>query len=315
MNNPVKCYICADITNKPLFVKTTNYTQTPICQIVKTFIGFKDDGTTRTGLVDESLVDAAESLLLDNAFCDSCTDKINEYDLAIVTARRIEQELKDIYLSTNEKFELDDDDTTQDHLGDTAASMVDPATYTVVSVFKTSDDEDETAAEHMIVDDHVSAIIEEDTVTSDEDYSPSVHRPSPPNHDDVSSPPKRRRGRPRKVAANEIIVKKEDDDDDDESSDDDFDDNVMVGKKRRGRPRKVVDANDVVRTKRPTKKPPSDSAAKIRQTQKSPTEKLVCDICGQTYKTRTALSIHVAMHQGRSPHECELCKKVCFRAW
>lgn len=32
----------------------------------------------------------------------------------------------------------------------------------------------------------------------------------------------------------------------------------------------------------------------------------VCDICGQTYKSKTALDIHVGLHKGVSPHECEV---------
>lgn len=32
----------------------------------------------------------------------------------------------------------------------------------------------------------------------------------------------------------------------------------------------------------------------------------VCDICGQTYKSKTALDIHVGLHKGVSPHKCEV---------
>lgn len=37
---------------------------------------------------------------------------------------------------------------------------------------------------------------------------------------------------------------------------------------------------------------------------------LVCDICGQSYKSKRALDIHVDMHKGISPHECNICFKV-----
>lgn len=36
---------------------------------------------------------------------------------------------------------------------------------------------------------------------------------------------------------------------------------------------------------------------------------LVCDICGQLYKSKRALDIHVDMHKGISPHECNICGK------
>lgn len=36
---------------------------------------------------------------------------------------------------------------------------------------------------------------------------------------------------------------------------------------------------------------------------------LVCDVCGQSYKSKRALDIHVDMHKGISPHECNICGK------
>lgn len=36
---------------------------------------------------------------------------------------------------------------------------------------------------------------------------------------------------------------------------------------------------------------------------------LVCDICGQSYRSKRALDIHVDMHKGISPHECKICGK------
>lgn len=38
-------------------------------------------------------------------------------------------------------------------------------------------------------------------------------------------------------------------------------------------------------------------------------QRLVCDICGQTYKSKAALDIHVGMHKNVSPHECQVCHK------
>lgn len=31
-------------------------------------------------------------------------------------------------------------------------------------------------------------------------------------------------------------------------------------------------------------------------------KRLTCDVCGRTYKSKSALSVHLAMHKGRSPH-------------
>lgn len=42
MNNEeysVKCFICGELTDRIDVIQTTNYTSTPICELVKTFIG------------------------------------------------------------------------------------------------------------------------------------------------------------------------------------------------------------------------------------------------------------------------------------
>lgn len=36
---------------------------------------------------------------------------------------------------------------------------------------------------------------------------------------------------------------------------------------------------------------------------------MVCDICGQSYKSKKALEIHIGMHRGFSPHACHVCGK------
>lgn len=35
----------------------------------------------------------------------------------------------------------------------------------------------------------------------------------------------------------------------------------------------------------------------------------VCDLCGRSYKTKSALTVHVGVHAGRDPFECPVCKK------
>lgn len=44
----------------------------------------------------------------------------------------------------------------------------------------------------------------------------------------------------------------------------------------------------------------------IRSHELGSKEMHVCDICGQTYKSKTALDIHVGLHKGVSPHKCEV---------
>lgn len=38
-------------------------------------------------------------------------------------------------------------------------------------------------------------------------------------------------------------------------------------------------------------------------------ERHICEICGQAYKHKTALDIHVGMHYGVNPFTCEVCQK------
>lgn len=38
-------------------------------------------------------------------------------------------------------------------------------------------------------------------------------------------------------------------------------------------------------------------------------ERVACDICGRSYKSKSALSIHIGIHSGKSPHECHICGK------
>lgn len=36
-------------------------------------------------------------------------------------------------------------------------------------------------------------------------------------------------------------------------------------------------------------------------------DRVVCDICGKSYKTKSALSIHMTIHTNKSAHECNIC--------
>lgn len=39
-------------------------------------------------------------------------------------------------------------------------------------------------------------------------------------------------------------------------------------------------------------------------------ERFVCDICGRSYKSKSALTTHIGLHSNRSPFECQLCNKT-----
>ncbi|XP_031621756.1 zinc finger protein 90 homolog isoform X2 [Contarinia nasturtii] len=39
-------------------------------------------------------------------------------------------------------------------------------------------------------------------------------------------------------------------------------------------------------------------------------QKLVCDICGRSYKSKSALCVHLGIHSGRNSHECHICGKT-----
>lgn len=38
--------------------------------------------------------------------------------------------------------------------------------------------------------------------------------------------------------------------------------------------------------------------------------RFVCDICGRSYKSKSALTTHISMHSKKSPFECKLCNKT-----
>lgn len=102
-----ECYVCNQLTNR-IQLKTihvqSKYSNTPVSEFIQRLLG--DKRATRFSVND--------------SVCNRCLDKFNEYDLACVTVKRVEAELKETLTSTEQVFlkeelveYLDSDDEDQ----------------------------------------------------------------------------------------------------------------------------------------------------------------------------------------------------------
>ena len=80
----------------------------------------------------------------------------------------------------------------------------------------------------------------------------------------------------------------------------------FLSNKRRGRPRKEAYENNA-KPKLPKFKDKSMLKQHLKTQVEAPNERQICDICGQAYKSKSALDVHVGLHNGFSPYECQVC--------
>lgn len=377
-NNPykVKCYICGELTDgESEVIQTTIYTLTPIRKLVKTFIGSLDTSNSNKDDCPAADNDSTQNSTDSNAnmLCQACINKINEYDLAIVTAKRIENELKEIYLATVVK-----NDSYDDYRANAADSELDhdDSKYSVISVLIDSIDsaadenfdskidfvssineecydnnDKESKRRHKkrksIIDNSDSDAEEQDNNDKDEDYllkatpkKPKLTRSKNSDKTDSNSA-KRKIGRPRKQNNTSTDDQKPDNDDENkptaknagDTSDeedyfpfDDANDDWPIQRKR-GRPRKG-EKPIVLKPKKVTPKTVKNANSFPKQCEtclekfekksewqehikshQCMSESIICDICGQIYKTKASLKYHVGIHHGQNLFECELCNK------
>lgn len=96
--DPENCYICNATSvfySRSLFKTKSKYSKTRICEFVRKFLG--DYPSERECVA----VNGSEN---EHCVCIECLNKIDEYDLAIMTAKRVERELRDILLHTEALF-------------------------------------------------------------------------------------------------------------------------------------------------------------------------------------------------------------------
>lgn len=242
-----KCYICdntveSEISN--VFEALTGHSQTPVHLFLEKFVG-------------HSLSSRADPNFSD-LLCQQCIDKFNEYDLAVLTAQRVQHELLECFNATINKydeFKLEvveqDDSVGFDQLSGYEDGVI---------VIKGEED-------------HVY----ENCSYLDENYE---------HMEKVNVAKKRVRKKKMKV---ERL-------DEDGSVNWDL---VEVVEKKCKRLFKCQQCKIEFEDK-------SEYRDHIRSHDMGNKEMHVCDICGQTYKSKTALDIHVGLHKGVSPHKCEV---------
>lgn len=96
--DPENCYICNETSvfySRNLFKTKSKYTETRICEFIRKFLG---DYPSERDCVS---VNDSEN---EHCVCMECLSKIDEYDLSIMTAKRVERELRDVLLHTEALF-------------------------------------------------------------------------------------------------------------------------------------------------------------------------------------------------------------------
>lgn len=92
--DPQNCYICNTTSlfySVNLFKTKSKYSEIRICEFIRIFLGDYSSKRQCTSInIDEN----------DHCVCIECLNKIDEYDLATMTARRVEAEMRDILLHT-----------------------------------------------------------------------------------------------------------------------------------------------------------------------------------------------------------------------
>lgn len=89
--DPQICYICAVTSvfySRNLFKTKSKHSETRIYDFICKFLGKSPSGLRLTATNNDN----------DNCVCIECLSKIDEYDLASITARRVEAELRDLLL-------------------------------------------------------------------------------------------------------------------------------------------------------------------------------------------------------------------------
>lgn len=98
---PQNCYICNAMSvfyTRNLFKTKSKYSETRLCEFIRKFLG---NYPSERELASD---DGGDN---ENCVCMECLNKIDEYDLASITAKRVEIELRDLLLHTEASFYRD----------------------------------------------------------------------------------------------------------------------------------------------------------------------------------------------------------------
>lgn len=96
--DPHNCYICNATSvfySRNLFKTKSKYSETRICEFIRNFLG---------NYPSERECVSMNTSENEHCVCIECLDKIDEYDLAMMTAKRVERELRDLLLHTEANF-------------------------------------------------------------------------------------------------------------------------------------------------------------------------------------------------------------------
>lgn len=88
--NPLNCYICdkkSVFYCKNIYKLTSKHSETLICDFIRKFL-------------DNQLSRRPDDTESESIVCIECLNKIDEYDLACITVKRVEKELREILLRT-----------------------------------------------------------------------------------------------------------------------------------------------------------------------------------------------------------------------
>lgn len=260
----------------------------PKCFVCDGIVTSKDECQAMT--VSQTVMLSIEKILemclqhlfaeIDNEFfCPDCIQKIQQYDHLVQLSKQVESELFEAYQrkSLNNYFiveEAYDDDETIDMNSTEEVVLVE----TIATRLEKCEQEDvqvleeDDATEYETIDQptkNVKLEIEHVLPREGKYSTRSLHNPTKMESEDVKPTIKRKPTRTPKLMKREY--------------------------------------------KCPVCKAPcrnrSDRSNHIKTVHGEEKCELVCDICGQTYRSKRALDIHVDMHKGISPHECNICGK------
>lgn len=278
-----RCFVCdasvAEVSNE-LFSQVTRFSGTSVFELLEQFVGHQIPRTET------------------DIWCNECITKIDNYDQAISTAKQVQTELLLLFTTTVNSYS--ENDAEQFKTSQTASDVVlinesfsadDPDNLSEYTGNVAEDDALESSGHSNAENDHVSAEYEDDVDLEDNDDDEEYKLPT---YQQARSSPKKR-GRPRKVQteveqsnyANKVAA------------------NTRTTQKRQyktGPPFKC-EICDLKLERR------SDYKAHVKRHNTMNASQLICDVCGQTYKSKVALEVHVNMHKGVCPHECGMCGK------
>ncbi|XP_037039377.1 zinc finger protein 33A-like [Bradysia coprophila] len=245
-----KCCICdnsVESENSNIFEVVSGHSQTPVHLFMEKFLGHSLSSRTETNF--------------SNQLCQHCIDKFNEYDLAVVTAQKVSNEMLERYNATITKYDE----------------------------FKLEVVEQDNCVEFDQLsgyDDGV-IVIKGENAEGYDDYTFMADNLDRMEKTNVA----------RKRTRKKLKVERLQEDDGSEHWG-----SVEVVEKKCQRLFKCQECKIEFEDK-------SQYREHIRSHDMGSKEMHVCDVCGQTYKSKTALAIHVDLHKGVSPHKCEVCGK------